>query len=428
MLFLWKAYSIEKNLYMLDGYLVIMDILQVIGLALIAIGLVYVIYQFPILFYGYRDFTKYDIDFSKLDDKQFSGFKMFRPMVSIIVPAKNEETVIARTIESILNQSYTNFELFVVVDNSSDDTYKIAKEFEQKDTRVKVFNRVDGKNKASALNFCFQKSKGEIIATYDADTVLLKNTLENAVYGMNYFNVDVLQGYNSYINREENIFTRLAVIDEILVKATLIGRTHLNLFVPVAGSNQYFKRRVIKNIGGWNDKFLTEDLESSVRISNARYKSAYLSSAKVLQETPASYSEYFKQRTRWLRGYHQVFFHSKKRFSTFTDFDALMIVLAPTFSGIMFFGWLYISLLNFYNPFVHSMRTYFISLIIISLIIYASAFLLVLIKKKQNAIYLPLIYVYLTINALISIYTLVLEITGAKRVWHKVKKTGKTTI
>ncbi len=428
MLFLWKAYSIEKNLYMLDGYLVIMDILQVIGLALIAIGLVYVIYQFPILFYGYRDFTKYDIDFSKLDDKQFSGFKMFRPMVSIIVPAKNEETVIARTIESILNQSYTNFELFVVVDNSSDDTYKIAKEFEQKDTRVKVFNRVDGKNKASALNFCFQKSKGEIIATYDADTVLLKNTLENAVYGMNYFNVDVLQGYNSYINREENIFTRLAVIDEILVKATLIGRTHLNLFVPVAGSNQYFKRRVIKNIGGWNDKFLTEDLESSVRISNARYKSAYLSSAKVLQETPASYSEYFKQRTRWLRGYHQVFLHSKKRFSTFTDFDALMIVLAPTFSGIMFFGWLYISLLNFYNPFVHSMRTYFISLIIISLIIYASAFLLVLIKKKQNAIYLPLIYVYLTINALISIYTLVLEITGAKRVWHKVKKTGKTTI
>lgn len=428
MLFLWKAYSIEKNLYMLDGYLVIMDILQVIGLALIAIGLVYVIYQFPILFYGYRDFTKYDIDFSKLDDKQFSGFKMYRPMVSIIVPAKNEETVIARTIESILNQSYTNFELFVVVDNSSDDTYKIAKEFEQKDTRVKVFNRADGKSKASALNFCFQKSKGEIIATYDADTVLLKNTLENAVYGMNYFNVDVLQGYNSYINREENIFTRLAVIDEILVKATLIGRTHLNLFVPVAGSNQYFKRRVIKNIGGWNDKFLTEDLESSVRISNARYKSAYLSSAKVLQETPASYSEYFKQRTRWLRGYHQVFLHSKKRFSTFTDFDALMIVLAPTFSGIMFFGWLYISLLNFYNPFVHSMRTYFISLIIISLIIYASAFLLVLIKKKQNAIYLPLIYVYLTINALISIYTLVLEITGAKRVWHKVKKTGKTTI
>ena len=42
-------------------------------------------------------------------------------------------------------------------------------------------------------------------------------SLENAVYGMNYFNVDVLQGYNSYINRQENIFTRLAVIDEILV-------------------------------------------------------------------------------------------------------------------------------------------------------------------------------------------------------------------
>ena len=413
---------------MLDRYLPKMDILQAIGLALIAIGLVYVIYQFPILFYGYKEFTKYDIDFSSLDGAQFSGFKMYKPLVSIIVPAKNEETVISRTIESILNQSYTNFELFVVVDNSSDNTYKIAREFEHKDSRVKVFNRPDGKSKASALNFCFEKSRGEIIATYDADTMLLRNTLENAVYGMNYFNVDVLQGYNSYINREENIFTRLAVIDEILVKATLIGRTHLNLFVPVAGSNQYFKRHVIKNIGGWDDKFLTEDLESSLRISNSRYRSAYLSSAKVLQETPASYSEYFKQRTRWLRGYHQVFIHSKKKLSRFADFDALMILLAPTFSGILFFGWMYISLLNFYNPFVHSMRTYFLSLIVISLIIYAAAFILVLIKKKQNAIYLPLIYVYLTINSLISIYTMFLEITGAKRVWHKVKKTGKTTI
>ncbi len=405
-----------------------MDILQAIGLALIAIGLVYVIYQFPILLYGYKDFTKYDIDFSKLDEKQFAGLKMYKPIVSIIVPAKDEETVIARTIESILNQTYQNFELFIVVDNSTDNTYKIAREYENKDKRVKVFNRPDGKSKASALNFCFKKTRGDIIATYDADTMLLPNTLENAVYGMNYFNVDVLQGYNSYINREENIFTRLAVIDEILVKATLIGRTHFNLFVPVAGSNQYFKRKVIENIGGWDEQFLTEDLEISLRISNARYKSAYLSSAKVLQETPASYTEYFRQRTRWLRGYHQVFLHSKKKFTKLTDFDALMIVVAPTFSGILFFGWLYISLLNFYNPFVHSMRTYFISLILISLIIYAVALILVLIKKRQNLIYLPLIYIYLTLNSLISIYTLFLEVTGAKRVWHKVKKTGKTTL
>ena len=77
---------------MLDRYLLIMDIPQAIGLALIAIGLVYVIYQFPILYYGYRDFTKYDIDFAGLDSKQFAGLKMYKPLVSIIVPAKNEET------------------------------------------------------------------------------------------------------------------------------------------------------------------------------------------------------------------------------------------------------------------------------------------------------------------------------------------------
>ncbi|MEM0139277.1 MAG: glycosyltransferase [Ferroplasma sp.] len=352
----------------------------------------------------------------------------YNPLVSIFIPAKNEESVIARTIESVLNQTYRNFELFVIVDSSDDNTYTIAKGYELIDHRVRVFNRVDGKSKASALNYCFKRSSGEIIATYDADTLLLSTTLENAIYGMNYFNVDVLQGYNSYINRNENIFTRLAVIDEILVKVSLIGRTYLNLFVPVAGSNQYFKRKVIKTLGGWDETFLTEDLESSIRISNERFKSAYLPSAKVLQETPASYSEYFKQRTRWLRGYHQVFFHSKKKLSKFKDFDLLMIILAPTFSGILFFGWTYISLLNFYNPFVHSVRTYFISLILISLSIYLIVFILALVKKRSNAIYLPLIYVYLTLNSLISIYTLFLEVLGIKRVWHKVAKTGKTTL
>ncbi len=405
-----------------------MNILQAIGLALIVIGLVYIVYQFPILLYGYLNYTTYDIDFSKMKESQKTGGGKYSPYVSIIVPAKNEENVISRTIESILNQTYKNFELFIIVDNSDDNTYNIAKEYELHDKRVKVFNRPDGKSKASALNFCYKHSHGDIIATYDADTLLLPNTLENAVYGMNYFNVDVIQGYNSYINRNENIFTRLAVIDEILVKVSLIGRTHLKLFVPVAGSNQYFKRNVIEDLGGWDEKFLTEDLESSMRISNARFKSAYLPSAKALQETPASYSEYFKQRARWLRGYHQVFLHSRKKFSKFTDFDAQMIVLAPTFSGILFFGWTYISLLNIYNPFVHSVRTYFISLIIISLIIYLAVFILVLIKKRSNAIYLPLIYVYLTLNSLIAIYTFFLEIFGVKRVWHKVKKTGKTTL
>ncbi len=405
-----------------------MDILQIIGLLLIIIGLVYSIYQFPILFFGYKDFKKYDINFADIGEKYSNTSIAYHPLVSIFVPAKDEENVISRCIESILNQTYRNIELFVVVDNSIDNTFKNAKEYELKDGRIKVYNRPDGRSKASALNYAFTKSHGDIIATYDADTYLPKKTLENAIMGMNYYNADVVQGYNTYINRTENIFTRLAVIDEILVKVSMIGRMHLNLFVPVAGSNQYFKRHVIKNINGWDEKFLTEDLESSIRISNGRYKSVYIPSAKVYQETPASFNEYFKQRTRWLRGYHQVFLHSKKSLSKFSDFDALMIVLAPSFSGIMFFGSFYISLLNFYNPFVHSMRTYFISLLLIGLAVYLAAFILVIIKKKNNIIYLPLIYMYLAVNAIISTYTFILEITGAKRVWHKVKKTGKTTI
>ncbi|SMD31380.1 glycosyltransferase [Picrophilus oshimae] len=395
-----------------------MDIAQDIGILLIVVGIVYSIYQFPILLIGYLHFHDYDIDFD---------WDNYKPLVSIIVPAKNEETVIGRCIESILSQAYDNFELFVVVDNSDDDTYRIAKSYER-DGRVHVFERHGNLTKASALNYAYSMSHGEIIATYDADTVLEKNTLKNAVYGMRYMDADVLQGYNTYINREENIFTRLAAIDEIIVKVSMIGRMYLHLFVPVAGSNQYFKRETIRIIGGWNGNFLTEDLESGVRMAAKRMRSAYLPSAKVYQETPATYSEYIKQRIRWLRGYHQVLLHSKKELSGLSGLDILMIVLAPTFSGILLFSSIYISILNFYNPYVHSMRTYFISLLFIFFMIYIIAFVLALIKKKENALYIPLVYIYVVLNAIISIYTFFLEILGVKRVWYKVKKTGKTTM
>ena len=62
-----------------------------------------------------------------------------QPLVSVLMPSYNSEKFIGIAIQSVLNSTYTNFELIVTDDNSTDNTYYIAKSFEEKDKRVKVY-------------------------------------------------------------------------------------------------------------------------------------------------------------------------------------------------------------------------------------------------------------------------------------------------
>jgi len=95
---------------------------------------------------------------------------MEKTLISVIVPLYNYRKYIGYCIQSILNQTYSNFELIVVDDCSTDDSYKIAKKFEEKDERVKVIKL----NKNEGII----RSKGEYIVTLDADDMMTKNSLE----------------------------------------------------------------------------------------------------------------------------------------------------------------------------------------------------------------------------------------------------------
>ena len=94
----------------------------------------------------------------------------FEPLVSVVVPAFNEEKVICRTIESLLASDYPKLEIIVVDDGSTDDTYLTAMEAFGDVPNVSVYTKPNG-GKAEALNFGWRKAKGEIIIALDADTL-----------------------------------------------------------------------------------------------------------------------------------------------------------------------------------------------------------------------------------------------------------------
>jgi glycosyltransferase involved in cell wall biosynthesis len=103
-----------------------------------------------------------------------------QPLVSVIIPAYNAEKFIAKTLESVLFQTYQNIEVLVVDDGSTDTTAEIVKSFVQKDSRVSLLLQSNA-GVAAARNLAIEKSKGEYIAPIDADDIWYPQNLEKQV-------------------------------------------------------------------------------------------------------------------------------------------------------------------------------------------------------------------------------------------------------
>jgi len=102
---------------------------------------------------------------------------MNNPLVSIIMPVKNTVQFLEQCLDSILDQTYTNWELLAVDDSSSDDSFNILQAYSEKDSRVKPF-RNDGKGIIEALRLAYSKSSGELISRMDSDDIMAQNKLE----------------------------------------------------------------------------------------------------------------------------------------------------------------------------------------------------------------------------------------------------------
>ena len=110
--------------------------------------------------------------------------------LSIIVPIYNAETYLRSCIESILCQTYKNFELLLIDDGSKDSSATIIDEYESSDNRVKAIHKVNG-GCSSARNKGLDLAEGDLIAFVDADDVLDKRMYELLIENMDQYNADI---------------------------------------------------------------------------------------------------------------------------------------------------------------------------------------------------------------------------------------------
>lgn len=100
-----------------------------------------------------------------------------RPLISILTPFKNTETYLAKCLDSIQNQTYTNWELLIVDDGSTDNSYEIVSKYSKKDNRIKLFKN-EGSGIIEALRLALSKSSGEFVTRMDSDDIMTPNKLE----------------------------------------------------------------------------------------------------------------------------------------------------------------------------------------------------------------------------------------------------------
>ncbi len=110
-------------------------------------------------------------------------------MISIILPAYNAAQTLGRCVDSVLDQSYADFELLCIDDGSRDETLQLLREYEQRDPRVKVFTKENG-GVSSARNVGVKEAKGEFITFLDADDWVERDWLKD--YIDNYRGEDLL--------------------------------------------------------------------------------------------------------------------------------------------------------------------------------------------------------------------------------------------
>lgn len=121
---------------------------------------------------------------------------MKQPLVSIITPIHNGEKTVKETIESVLSQSYKNFEMIIVDDVSSDNSVNIIKEYQANDKRIKLFQLEKQGGASIARNYALKQAKGKYIAFLDCDDLWYPEKLDKQINYMENNNIDFC--YNDY--------------------------------------------------------------------------------------------------------------------------------------------------------------------------------------------------------------------------------------
>lgn len=267
-----------------------------------------IVYQLVLTLAGYR----YRHHIEREHQRLLEGSPDLKP-ISIMIPARNEEVVIEKTMQTILSLDYPpeRLELVIINDGSSDRTAEIIAARAKTDPRIKLVNLPAGETghgKAFALNEGLRHCSHDLIAIYDADNMPERSALRHlALHLQADPALAAVIGKFRCINRRRSWLTRFVNIETIAFQWILqAGRFHLSRVAILPGTNYIIRKSVIESVGGWDDRAITEDSELSMRIYQAGWQIKFMPLSVTWEQEPETLRVWTRQRTRWVRGNNYV--------------------------------------------------------------------------------------------------------------------------
>lgn len=274
------------------------------------------------------------------------------PFISVIVSALNEEEMVGSAIDSIFNSNYPKekIEVICINDGSTDLTYHYMLRAKQKyGDRIKIVNFRKNLGKRRALYVGIKKAKGEIVVSFDADSLLGKSALRNIVLPL----IDdpetaCVSGRVAVLNEKENFLTRMLSVRYSI--SFDFGRAYQSTYGTVVccpGALTSFRRdMVIKLMPEFlNQRFLNElclhgeDRALTTLILRTGRFVKYQSNAVVYTTVPAKYGQMNKMYLRWTRSYiRESVFQARFIFSRYREKNRILPIVDFIF-------------LNFLHPF-----------------------------------------------------------------------------
>ena len=229
------------------------------------------------------------------------------PGVTVLIPAYNEEQVIATSVRAALDADYPELEVLVLDDGSVDDTAAAARAAAAGDPRCEVLSDPVNRGKAEQLNTGFARARHELVVVTDADTHMMPHALRRLAARMEQSPlVAAVAGAPHVTNR-----TGLICAMQVLEAASIIGLIRRTQSLSgrvgiVAGVLGMFRRERVLAVGGYDARMSTEDIDLTWRLLMAGWHTAYEPYALVGMQVPSRVPTLWAQRTRWARGQGEV--------------------------------------------------------------------------------------------------------------------------
>ncbi len=328
----------------------------------------------------------------------------YTPQVAVLIPAYNEEKVIARTVRSVLMSTYKNIRIIVIDDGSKDNTYGVATETYAKEIeegRVTVLTKPNG-GKAEALNFALEHinaTEEPIYIGIDADGVIAHDAIARLIPHFANPHIGAVAG-NAKVGNRVNLWTRWQALEYITSQN--FERRALDLFdvvMVVPGAIGAWRTAAVQKGGGYAPDTVAEDADLTMNLLEQGYAVVYEDQALAFTEAPDTANGLARQRFRWSFGILQAIFKHKAAIRNrlamglfalpnILIFQVLLPLMSPLIDLFFVFGIIHYFIDKHFHPEaantadLYKLLTFFLTFLLIDFAASALAFLL---ERKHPA-------------------------------------------